>query len=78
MGTGSLLVIDKNCVNFVTVTLPPLGLNLFKQEFLDWEPTGGLCLSLILILYHKHTINFYQRSQNLKKTWTIEVMQEIT
>ena len=68
---GSMLIIDKNCINFVTVNLPPLSIALFKQDFLDWEPIGGVCLSSILILYDKHKINFYERGQNLKKTWTI-------
>lgn len=75
---SSMIVIDKNCVNFLTVNVPPLSLGLFKQTFLDWEPRGGLCLSSVLILFDKHTINFYERTQNMKKTWTIEVMQEIS
>lgn len=75
MNSGSLFLIDKNSVSFLTVNLSPLGLGLFKQEFLDWEPLGGVCLASVLILYDKHKINFYERSQNLKKTWTIEVMQ---
>lgn len=73
--SGSILIIDKNYVHFASVNLPPLNIALFKQEYLDWEPAGGLCLSSILILFNKHTINFYERAQNLKKTWTIEVMQ---
>ena len=36
MGAGSLFVLDKNCVSFITVNLAPLSLNVFKQDFLDW------------------------------------------
>lgn len=71
MDSGSLVVIDKNSVSFLTINLAPLSLGLFKQDFLDWEPIGGVCLSSVLILFDKHKINFYERSQNLKKTWTI-------
>lgn len=77
MGAGSLLIIDKNSVSFVTACMAPLGLAAFKQEILDWEPLGGVCLTAVLILHDRHTINFYERGQSIKKTWTIEVMQEI-
>ena len=57
--TNSLMIIDKNTISLVTVTLTPLNLNLYKQDILDWEPIGGVCLTNIIILYNKHTINFY-------------------
>lgn len=34
--TNSLMIIDKNTISLLTVTLPPLNLNLFKQDILDW------------------------------------------
>ncbi len=34
--TNSLMIIDKNTISLLTVTLPPLNLNIFKQDILDW------------------------------------------
>lgn len=58
----SILIIDKTTITFATIKMMPLTIAPFKVEVLDWEPLGGVCLTLSLILYDKHTINFYERA----------------
>ena len=71
------MVIAKNIVTFLKPVLHPLRFIEAQQEFLEWEPLGGLCLSNSVILYDIHSILFYDRARNFEKTWTISVIQTI-
>ena len=74
---GTIMVLDQNCLTFLTPQLPPITLIEFQKEFLDWKPIGGFCLSVSVVLYDKHSIYFYNKGQSLKQTWMIDVVQEI-
>ena len=71
------MLIYKNTLTFLKPKCPPLRLIEYQQEYLDWEPVGGLAMTNMVILYDKATIAFYYRSPKLEKSWSIDVIQEI-
>ena len=77
MNKLEIIVIYKNVLTFLKLKCPPLRLIEYQQEYLDWEPAGGLSMANMVILYDKSTIAFYYRNPKLEKSWAIDVIQEI-
>lgn len=79
--TFELLSVDRNTVTVFRLSLSPLKYLEHQQSFIDWEAQGGLILKAYIILYDKHSINFYMRGSSpqaaLEKAWEIDIVQEI-
>lgn len=72
-----IMTLYKNVLTFLKPKCLPLRLIEYQQEYLEWEPVGGLALGSLIILYDKSTIAFYYRSPKVEKSWEIDVVQEI-
>ena len=64
-------------ISIIKPAISPLQLVNTQQNFIDWQPQGGILMATTIVLYAQHLIVFYNRGSLMEKTWQIEVKQDI-